>query len=109
MTKQRKVAEQATGPGHIKMADGKRTEVVYNLMVFRLLDAEAETKGLTPKFEVRGTIALSQDEGVVDLTGQSFTLKTHDGRCLEAVAKRRTLSGQQWDIISSGPKGLERC
>ena len=109
MTQQRKVAERAAGSGHIKVTDGERTDAVHNLTAFRVLNAEAETKDLTRKFEVRGTIALSQVEGVVDLRGQSFTLKTDDGRCLEAVAKRRTLSGQQWDIISSGPKGLERC
>ena len=109
MTKQRKVAEKAAGRGHIKMADGKRIDVVYDLAVIRILNDEAVTKGLTRKTEVRGTIELDQDDGVVDLSGKSFTLKTDDGRCLDAVAKRRTLSGRQWEIMPSGPKGLEPC
>jgi hypothetical protein len=75
----------------------------------RILDYEADTGGLTGRVEIRGAIDVSQGQDVVNLSGKHFTLKTDDGRCLEASAKRGGPLSRQWEIVGSGPKGLEPC
>jgi hypothetical protein len=109
MTKNRRIVQKIAGHGHIKMADGKRIGVVYTLTVFRTLSDQAVTNGLTSHLEVSGTIKIDEDHGMVDLSGKSFTLKTDDGRCLEAVARKGKPLSRQWEIMPSGPKGLEPC
>jgi hypothetical protein len=109
MTKKHIPVEKPEGQGLIRFPDGKIIRVRYALAVVRVLDDEAETGGLTGHIEVWGIIETRPDEATPNLSGKSFILKTDDGRCLQALAKQRKPLTREWEIVSSGPKGLEPC
>ena len=106
---QRKIIEKPEGEGLIQFPGRKSIKVHYALVVVHVLDDEAETGGLTGHVEVWGTIETGRDEGTINLSGKSFIVKTNDGRCLPALAKERKPLTRVWDIVSTGPKGLEPC
>ena len=58
------------------MTDGKRIKVRYSLVVLRVVDDEVDTGQFAGQLEIRGTIEVSQGQGLVDLGGKHFTLKT---------------------------------
>jgi hypothetical protein len=109
MTKRRRTIEKPKGRGHIPMTDGKAVDVHYSLVVVQTVDDEVDTGHLVGQLEVRGTIEVDREQGMVDLGGQHFTLKTDDGRCLEAWTKKGDPATRQWDVVASGPKGLMPC
>jgi hypothetical protein len=109
MTKHRKTIEKPEGRGDIRLTDGKTVKVRYSLVVLQALDDEADTGPLAGQLEIRGAIEVNQDQGMLDLSGKHFTLKTNDGRCLEASAKKGDPVSRQWEIVATGPKGLEPC
>ena len=109
MTIHRKIVEKPEGQGLLQFPDRKTIRVRYALVVVHTLDDEAETAGLTVQFEIRGTIEISRDEGTLNLSGKSFIVKTDDGRCMQALTKQRRPLSREWEIVSSGPKGLEPC
>lgn len=114
MTKHRRTIEKPEGRGSIRLADdktadGRTVKVHYLLVISRTVDDEADTGPMAGQLEIRGAIEVNQDEGMVDLGGKHFTLKTNDGRCLEAWAKKGDPVSRHWEIVATGPKGLEQC
>src|SRR5713226_5221168 len=109
MIKRRKTIEKPKGRGLIPMTDGKAVNVHYFLVVVHTVDDEVDTGPLAGQLEVRGTIEVDQGQGMVDLGGKHFTLRTDDGRCLEAWTKKGDPVTRQWDVVASGPKGLAPC
>jgi hypothetical protein len=105
----RKMIERPEGQGLIQFPDGKTIRVRYALVVVRIIDDDADTGGLTGQAEIWGTIEAGRDEGTQNLSGKSFIVKTGDGRCMQALAKRGNLLTREWEIVSSGTKGLEPC
>ena len=106
MTKRRKTIEKPAGRGHIPMTDGQSENVRYFLVVIQTLDDEVDTGELAYQVEIKGAIEVDQGQGMVDLAGKPFTLKLHDGRCLEALAKKGDPVTGQWEIVAASTKGL---
>lgn len=109
MTKQRRTIEKPEGRGIIRLADGRSANVRYSLVVFQTVDDEADTGEQAGQLEIRGAIEVNQEQGLVDLGGQTFTLEIGDGRCLETTAVKGDPVSRHWQIVASGPKGLEPC
>lgn len=109
MTKNRKLIEKPGGLGVIRMSDNSSVNVRYSLVVFQTVDDEAETGPMASHIEMRGAIQVSPGQGMVELGTTSFVLETNDGRCLEARAKKGDPVTRHWEIVASGPKGLEPC
>jgi hypothetical protein len=109
MTKRRKTIEKPEGAGEIRVTDGKTVKVRYSLVVLQIVDDEVDAGQLAGQLEIRGAIEVNQDQGMLDLGGKHFTLKTNDGRCLEAWTKKGDPVSRQWEIVASGPTGLEPC
>jgi len=109
MTKIRQSLEKLEGPGQIRLADGKSVPVRFALVVFRMVDDDADTGHLPEPLQVRGAIETAASAGALNLAGQSFTLKTNDNRCLAAVAITGDPATRQWEIGAAGHTGLEPC
>jgi hypothetical protein len=109
MTKRRKTIEKPAGRGHFPMTDGKSVNVRYSLVVIQTVDDEVDTGHLVGKLEIRGAIEVDQEQGIVDLAGQTFTLQMSDGRCLIAKVKKGDPVTRQWEIVAAGSKGFEPC
>ena len=109
MTKSRRSIEKLEGQGQIRLADGTTVPARFALVVFRMVDDEADTGQQSGPLEVRGAIETSASAGRLDLTGQHFTLKTGDGRCLDALAKKGDPATRQWEIGATGHDGLAPC
>jgi hypothetical protein len=107
--KRRKTIEKPKGRGNVRTTDGDTANVRYSLVLIQTIDDEVETGELTGQIEIRGTIEVDQGQGLVDLAGKLFTLKTADGRCLEAWAKKGDPVTRQWEIGAVGTKGLKPC
>jgi hypothetical protein len=107
--KHKRTIEKLQGRGHIPLTGGKKIGVRYALVVFLTVDDEVDTGELAGQVEVRGAIAVDQAEDMVDLSGKQLMLKMNDGRCLEAWVDKGQPEIRQWQIVASGPKGLERC
>ena len=107
MSKLRKILDRPEGYGQIRTTKGKSVGVRYSLVVFQTLDAD--TGPTTSNIEMRGAIEVDNVEGLVDLAGQHFTLKTSDGRCVEASVNKGDPATRQWEIVSTGPDGLVPC
>jgi hypothetical protein len=109
MTKIRRSVEKPEGQGQIRLADGRSVPVRFALVVFRMVDDEADTGQQAGPLEVRGAIETDAGAGRLDLAGQHFTLRTPDGRCLEAVTKKGDPATRQWEIRAAGQDGLAPC
>ena len=110
MTQRRRTVEKPSGRGHITMTDGRAVKVRYSLVVLQSVDEKAVTGPMTGQLEIRGAIEVDGNQGMVDLSGQQFTLKTNDGRCLEAWAKKGDPVTRQWEIATAAPSsGLTPC
>jgi hypothetical protein len=91
--------------GKIQLQDGKIVKVRYFYVVAWKMDA----RQLSGQIEVRGAVEVSTDDGMVDLSGEHFTLKTKDGRCIEAQTTAGSLANRQWEFIATGPQLLAPC
>jgi hypothetical protein len=110
MTKRRRTVEKPSGRGRIIMTVGKAVNVRYSLVVIQFVDEDADTGPIASQLEIRGAIEVDGDQGMIDLAGQQFTLKTNDSRCLEAWAKKGDPVTRQWEIATTAPsKGLTPC
>ena len=109
MTKISKTVEKVQGCGHIHMSDRGPLSVRYSLVVFRTVDDEAVTGPFTHHIEIGGTIEVSDTDESIELGGQTFTLHTDDGRCLDTWASRGDAVTRKWEISATGPIGLKPC
>jgi len=109
MPTQRRTLEKPQGYGELRMAGARPVKVRYSLVVRQAVDDDAPTGPLAGQVEIRGTIEVSDHQGMIDLSGKTFTLITDDSRCLEAMAKKGDPVTRQWEIAATGHKGLERC
>jgi hypothetical protein len=109
MTKRQKTIEKPVGHGRIPMTAGKSVNVRYALVVIHVVDNEADTTELAGHLEIRGAVEVDEKQGMVDLAGPDFTLQLSDGRCLEAKVKKGDPVTRQWEIVATGPKGLQPC
>jgi hypothetical protein len=109
MTKRRRTVEKPAGRGKLVLANKALIRVQYSLVVIERLDDEAETGQLAGQREIRGAIGVDTGQGMVELAGQTFTLRLNDGRCLEAEVKKGDPITGQWEIAGAGAKGLEPC
>jgi hypothetical protein len=102
--------EKPEGCGTIRLADGKSVSVRYSLVLFQTVDDEADTGQLAGQLEVRGALEVAKDQSIVNLSGQHFTLRRKDSRCLEAWAKKGDPVTNQWEIVATAAsKWLEPC
>jgi hypothetical protein len=109
MPKPRTILERPEGYGQIRTSDGKSFAVRYSLVVFHTIDPEAETGPIASHVEIRGALAVNTIEGLVDLTGKRFILRTSDGRCLEVQTKSGDPVSRHWEIVSTAPGELRPC
>jgi hypothetical protein len=110
MTKSQRTIERLDGRGNIRFADGAAVNVSYSLVVFQTVDDDADTSQQVGQLEIKGALEVGKDQGLVDLGGKPFTLKTGDSRCLEASAYTGDPVSRQWQIVmTAGSKGLTAC
>jgi|SRR5438105_7561 len=109
MTKMRRSLEKLEGQGQLRLGDGRTVRARFALVVFRMVDDDAETTQHPGPLEVRGAIETEAGAGPLDLAGQRLTLITHDSRCLEAVVKQGDPATRQWEIGGADHKGLTPC
>jgi hypothetical protein len=109
LTKRHKTIEKPVGRGRIPMTAGKSVNARYALVVTMVVDDEVDTGELAGHLEIRGTIEVDENQGVVDLAGHDFRLQLSDGRCLEAKVKKGDPVTRQWEIVAASSKGLQPC